>query len=262
MSVNTDIAGNRARLSAVLQKAGSLVSIDDTVDALDIKRPDAAKMLARWTHQGWLVRVGPGLYAPVPLDSLTREQVLTDPWVLLPPLFDPCYVGGWTAAGHWDFTEQIFRSIYVFTARRVRRKRQIHHGTEFVLKHTGKENFFSLKALWRGDTKVMISDKHRTILDMMDTPASGGGMVHIAECFKAYLQDQESDMNLLIAYADRLGNGAVFKRLGFLAEQMGIDALIQPCRDRITAGNARLDPSIADSHLVKRWNLWVPEGWS
>jgi hypothetical protein len=86
------------------------------------ERHAATKVLARWQQQGWLKRVGPGIYAPIPLDASTTEQVLKDPWVLVPALFAPGYVGGWTAAEHWDFTEQLFRSVFVFTARPFRRK--------------------------------------------------------------------------------------------------------------------------------------------
>ncbi|MDR4485501.1 MAG: type IV toxin-antitoxin system AbiEi family antitoxin domain-containing protein [Nitrospirales bacterium] len=253
---------NRTRLSTVLQTAGKLVSIDDAERALDLERDVAAKMLSRWVSQGWLVRVGPGLYAPVPLDALTTQQVIEDPWVLVPALFDPCYIGGWTAAGYWDFTEQIFRSILVFTAGPVRKKLQTYHGTEFVVKHTKEDSLFGIKTLWRGSAKVSISDKHRTIIDMLDTPETGGGITHVFDCLKAYLKDQESDTNQLIDYAARLGNGAVFKRLGFLAEQLGVEALLQPCREGMTTGNAKLDPSIASSRLLKRWNLWIPKKWA
>jgi predicted transcriptional regulator of viral defense system len=106
----------RARLSAVLQIAKDLVTIEDAVKALGVERHAASKVLARWQQQGWLKRVGPGIYAPIPLDASTTEQVLKDPWVLVPALFAPGYIGGWTAAEHWDLTEQLFRSVFVFTA--------------------------------------------------------------------------------------------------------------------------------------------------
>src|SRR5690348_10995457 len=118
----------RARLSAVLQAATDLVTIEDAMKALDIDRHAAAKILSRWQQQGWLKRVGRGIYAPIPLDASTTGQVLKDPWVLVPALFTPGYIGGWTAAEHWDLTEQLFRSIFVFTARPFRNKEQIVQG--------------------------------------------------------------------------------------------------------------------------------------
>ncbi len=256
------LSQSRTNLSAVLQAAGKLVSIDDAVTALDLDRKEAAKTLSRWTHQGWLVRIAPGLYAPVPLDARTSAQVIEDPWIMIPYLFEPCYVGGWTAAGHHDFTEQIFRSIFVFTARPVRHKMQIYHDTEFVLKHVPEKVLFGLKTLWRENVKILISDKHRTIIDMLDTPETGGGITHVSECLQNYLKDPDADPGKLIEYAVKLGNGAVFKRLGFLAEKLNRTELLEPCQNYMTAGNAKLDPAIASPRLVKKWNLWIPENWS
>jgi hypothetical protein len=36
------------------------------------------------------------------------EQVIEDPWVLVPTLFGDSYIGGWTAAHHWELSEQLF----------------------------------------------------------------------------------------------------------------------------------------------------------
>ena len=44
------------------------------------------------------------------------------------------------------------------------------------------------------------------------------GIDHVSECIAAYLRSAECDHELLIRYAEQLANGAVFKRLGYLAE--------------------------------------------
>ena len=60
----------------------------------------------------------------------------------------------------------------------------------------------------------------------------------------------------LIEYGERLGNGAVFKRLGFLAESVTTElTLAELCRARLTAGNAKLDPALDCKRLVSRWRL-------
>jgi len=35
------------------------------------------------------------------------------------------YIGGWTAAHHWELTEQLFNETLVFTTRRLTEKRVI-----------------------------------------------------------------------------------------------------------------------------------------
>ena len=109
-------------------------------------RPHRRRGLGPWPHparrhqaalalggrQGWLRRVGPGTYALAQLDSIDSEQVLDDPWILVPALYAPAYIGGWTAAEHWDLTEQLFRSIVVMTTRSIHAKHVTHHGTPFL----------------------------------------------------------------------------------------------------------------------------------
>lgn len=253
----------RRQLASVIRAAGDVIHIEDAAAALDISRTDAAKLLSRWAKQGWLRRVGSGAYVPVPLDSLEREYVLDDPWVLVPALYEPAYIGGRTAAEYWDLTEQIFRDIVVITAQAVRAKTERRHGAEFNLKHIQQKKIFGMKTVWRGRTRVPVSDVHRTIIDMLDDPALGGGIQHVADCLDSYLQRKDRDDAKLIEYADKLGNGAVFKRLGFLADRNPLgETLAAPCRDRLTKGNAKLDPALACTRLVSRWKLWIPETWA
>jgi len=252
----------RARLSAVLQTARDLVTTEDTMKALAVDRQAASKILSRWQKQGWVKRVGRGKYAPIPVDAATTGQVLKDPWILVPALFAPGYVGGWTAAEHWDLTEQLFRSIFVFTAHAFRGKEQTVQGVPFTLKRIPEEALFGLKTLWRGQARVSISDKHRTIVDLLADPSTGGGIRHVAQCLKHYWRDPDVNPDTFIRYADNLGNGAVFKRLGFLASQMpGHESLAQSCRERLTEGNAKLDPALPCRRLVKAWRLWIPANW-
>src|ERR1035437_8835384 len=98
----TALPEGRQRLTALVSGAGDTICVDDAVRLLNLDRTTAAKFLARWTLQGWLRRVGRGVYVPVSLDSLSSEHVLDDPWILVPALFFPGYVGGRTAAEFWD----------------------------------------------------------------------------------------------------------------------------------------------------------------
>ena len=179
MSKEATIPEGRRRLAAVVREAGDIVQIADAERALDVSRTVAAKLLSRWSGQGWLRRVGPGAYAPVSLDSLVSEQVLDDPWVLVPVLYDPAYIGGRTAAEHWDLTEQIFRDIVVMTERPVRAGSQERHGASFTLRHVRAGMMFGTRSVWRGRTRIAVSDVHRTIIDMLDDPEVGAGIQHV-----------------------------------------------------------------------------------
>ena len=238
------------------------MSIDAVARTLDIDRTAAAKLLSRWAHQGWLRRIGTGAYVAVPLVLAGIEQIVDDPWVLVPTLFGECYIGGWTAAHHWDLTEQLFNDTLVFTTRRIDEKRVRAQGVVFLLHHAAKKRLFGMKPLWRGTTRVNVSDPARTVIDMLAMPDTGGGIDHVAECLAAYLKSPASDHALLIRYALQFGNGAIFKRLGFLAEtRLHHPELAAACRARLTQGYAKLDPALTCRHLMTAWRLWVPERW-
>ncbi|MDR2875320.1 MAG: type IV toxin-antitoxin system AbiEi family antitoxin domain-containing protein [Methylobacillus sp.] len=258
----TALSEIRRRLTTLVSGSGDVIGINDAVHLLNLDRTGAAKVLARWTAQGWLRRVRRGVYVPASLDTLGNEHVLNDPWVLVPSLFSPGYVGGRTAAEYWDLTEQIFNDIVVITSQAVRQKTQHHHGATFTIKHIAPDKIFGTKTLWRGRSKVQISDLERTMIDMLDTPALGGGIQHVADCLAEYLKRKDRNDSRLIAYAEQLGNGAVFKRLGFLAEtEASATWLVQECRQRLSKGNIKIDPALDCPRIVSRWRVCVPEHW-
>jgi predicted transcriptional regulator of viral defense system len=246
----------------VLRRAGDLVTIDDAAGALGIAPIAAAKLLARWAAQGWLTRLRRGLYAPMPLAAEEGDRVIEDAWRLVPELFAPGYVGGVTAAQHWDLTEQLFRSVFVFTERNLHRREENIQGVPFELRHISAERMFGTTPVWRGPVKVAVSDVHRTIVDMLDDPSCGGGIRHVAGCLRSYLDRKDASSETLVDYAQQLGNGAVFKRLGFLAERHGHHGqLARACIERMSKGVAKLDPALASPRLIRRWRLWVPSSW-
>lgn len=262
MKEQVGLPASRARLAAVLRATREVVSIDATAKVLDLDRTSAAKLLSRWRQQGWLRRIGRGLYVPVPLDLAGSEQVVEDPWVLVPALFGRCYVGGWTAAHHWDLTEQLFNDTLVFTSRRISARRFSAQGARFLLHHAAEKRLFGLKALWRGSRRVNISDPARTLIDMLAMPETGGGIDHVADCLTAHRKSPGYASEVLIRYAEQFGNGAVFKRLGFLAEAHLHDAdLAMACRTRLTNGYAQLDPALPAGRLHTAWRVWVPDRW-
>ena len=140
---------------------------------------------------------------------------------------------------------------------------------------------FGTQIVWRGRTQVAVSDIYKTLIDMLNAPSMGGGIQHISDCFDNFMKQKQDRISneiyskfdnykqwkahsfeILISYSERLGNGAVFKRLGFLAEKHPEGyGLAVACKKHLTQGNAKLDSSLKCDHLVTRWRLWVPKSW-
>ena len=223
---------------------------------LDIDR--TRKLLAYLARRGWLSRVRRGLYVAVPLDTRRPGEWVEDAWVVADRVFGPCYIGGWSACEHWDLTDQVFRTLLVVTAKKVREREPVIQGTPFRVTVRSEDKLFGTTPVWRDQVRVQVSDPTRTIVDVLDDPTLGGGMRNVADVVHEYLNSERRDDDLLVEYADRLGNRAVFKRLGFVLEHLAADApaLIEACLERRSTGLVALDPSVdAKGRIVRRWGI-------
>lgn len=254
---------DRERLSRVIRGAKGPLSVESTGQILKTSRTDAAKMLSRWARKGWVSRVRRGWYVPIPLEARSPDVALEEPWVIAERLYTPCYIGGWSAAEYWGLTEQIFRSLAVLTCRDIRERRPVFKNMPFVVRKISDRAFFGLKPVWKGTVKVLVSDPSRTVIDMLSDPSLGGGIRPSVDVLLNYLKSESCDIPCLMSYASTLANGAVFKRLGFLLEQYAPvqKEALSLCRERLTKGNAKLDPALGADKLMTRWRLWVPDNW-
>lgn len=255
------MARPKEQLGKLVREAGNIFTVEKAANIMGVSNNDVSKTLARWSKQGWLTRIKRGLYAVVPIEATTTNRALEDSWVIVPELFSPCYIGGWSAAEYWDLTEQIFRSVCVLTERVQPKKEQEIHNISFVLTKISPNLMFGTKTVWRQDKKIQISDPHKTILDMLYDPQLGGGIQHVVKCIREYTKSEHNNYSKLAEYAERMDNGAVFKRLGyisecFLGESHEITIL---CTKNLSKGNAYLDPMLKNGPLITRWQLFIPE---
>lgn len=250
-------AETRALLDRLHREAQGPFTVSEAARLLSLDAVHARRLLAHLASQGWLTRVRRGLYSLVPLGTTAWRE---DPWVIATKLFPPCYIGGWSAAEHWTFTEQIFRDVVVVTVAPVRHSRVRVQDTVYRLKHVQPQDLFGTSTVWHGTIKTLVSDPTRTVVDLLSDPTLGGGIRHVAQILRAYLASEHRDDKVLVRYATRLGNRTVFKRLGFLVELFGVDApfLLAQSQKHKSTGLSLLDPSIRHTgSVLKRWNLRV-----
>jgi predicted transcriptional regulator of viral defense system len=251
---------NRAYLEELHRGAHGAFDVSEASRILGVGREEAGQLLGYLARRGWLSRVRRGLYVAVPLDARHSGEWLEDPWVVADRLFGPCYIGGWSACEHWDLTEQVFRTLLVVTARRVRRRDEVIQGIPFHLTVRSENALFGTVSVWRGRSKVTVSDPSRTVVDVLDDPGLGGGIRTVADIVSEYLRNEHRDDRLLVDYGDRLGNRAVFKRLGYILEHRRSEApeLVEACLSRRSSGLAKLDPAAdGPGRIVRRWGLRV-----
>ncbi len=253
----------RELLAKIVRQSKSTVTVAEAVEILKLPRLQVAKLMARWAKQGWLFRIRRGLYAPVPLQAKTSEAVVEDPWIIANRIFQPCYIGGWSAVEHWGLTEQIFKTIVVVTTRAINQRKLKLQANEFWVKKVSPSSFFGTKIIWRERVQIQVSDPTKTMIDLLDDPSIGGGARMVGEIFNNYLASSNKNLEQLLDYASRMKNGAIYKRLGYFLERAAgtESSLLTKIRARLTTGNAKLDPSMRCNRLITNWRLWVPESW-
>ena len=84
----------------------------------------------------------------------------------------------------------------------------------------------------------------------------------MADILATYINSDEFNKEKLLNYAKLMGNSAIYKRMGFLIEQLkfnGDNDIVSACKNNLKSGYSQLDPNINGTRLETRWNLWVPK---
>lgn len=254
---------NRAFVARLNREFEGPFTVADAAAAGQVEHERAARLLRHLASQGWIARVRRGLYTTVPLEAESPHDWLADPWAIAVAAVGPGYVGGWSALHHWDLTDQVFATTVFLTSRPVSHRERTIGGACFELRHRPPSLAFGTRRVWRQGTPVPVSDAERTLVDCLDDPAIGGGVRHLAEALVAYTTSSPPRWDAIVDYGDRLGNRTVFKRLGLLAETLGLGSedLTEACSKRVSAGIGRLDPSrAAEGPIATHWGLRVNAG--
>lgn len=253
-------AANRQLLELLHRSGPGPFTVSDAANLWHAPPGRAGRLLRSLATGGWLTRPRRGLYVPVPLEAARSGDWHEDPWLIAAKLFPGGYIGGWSASEHWGLTDQLFRDVLVYSPRRTRSKTIAVDGTAIQVKLVPERKLFGLRSIWRSTAKVTVSDPTRTLIDILDEPSNGGGIRHVVDVIDESMRGSHRDDGLLVAYGDRFGNRAVFKRLGYIVEVLGVDApdLLAACAERVSRGISLLDPFIGPrGPIVTRWNLRI-----
>jgi predicted transcriptional regulator of viral defense system len=211
--------------------------------------------------QKHLVRLKRGIYLPISHKGLTPEESFGDPFLVVPAIFlNSSYIGGWSMASYWGLTEQIFQVVVVLTEKDIHISRKSIGRFNYILFKAHLPLSIGLETIWIENQQIIVSDIHRTVIDMLENPRCGGGIQNIIDCTKVYFQEFY-DPQIFIKYASQVKNGVFFKRLGFICEKLlnANHPLCELSKQRITKGNSPIDSHLKCEALVTRWNLFINE---
>ena len=240
---------------------GRIFTVEEAAHFLDLGAKETAKALSRYVEQNIVVRIKRGFYLPVHSRFSTGDEAFSNPWIVLPKIFPEHYIGGWSAAHHFGFTDQLFSSTCVLTTARIMRPKV--HLKKFTYALFRSQSLNCTEILWVDQEKIPISNPHKTILDMFHNPKCGAGITHVIECFRCYLTEA-FNLELFKEAAEPYQNRALFKRIGYISELLlGIDhPICTLAKARLTKGHSLLEFDSPSPTLIDRWNLFIPTGFS
>lgn len=217
----------------------------------------ARNVLSHMESKGWLERLEQGSYLIIPLEAGLDRTWSEDP-LAIGTLLAPEGAGAyWTAVRHWGWTTQVPHTTFFISPKRRFNPRPNIMGVDYRFVILKPERVFGIAKEWSGDLRVHVTDRERTVLDIMDRPDLSGGIAEVAESLQRAWS--ELDLGRLTEYLQRFEGGTPPKRLGFLAEEMdlpGAGEWLPRWRRLIGSGFTALERGGAEGGLLlRRWNL-------
>lgn len=259
----------RGRLSAPLARGLSILAaegravfaLDAFARAMACHPSRARKLLHRLRRQGWVLPLARGRYLIVPLEAGPESAWSVDSLVVAAHLAEPAAVAYWSACHYWNWTEQVPRTVFVQTTQKKMHNTRTVLGVTYRFVRVRNGKFFATVRRSAGQGQLIVTDREKTLVDALDHPELCGGTGQVVEMLPPAAE--ALDWDRLEHCAERLGSGAVYKRLGWLVEHVGGKARvpdrakrIEGWRLRLTGGYAPLEPGGSPTGPTEsRWRL-------
>lgn len=241
--------------------SGGVITLGAAASALGSSRFETSRRMSALVGRGWLSRVRRGVYSIRPLDAAPGTALADeDPWIIAARVFEPCYIGGWTAAGYWGLTEQLYRATMVVTERRIRRADVTIGSSVYHVARESHKRSNGLSHVWRNNSRLLVSSVERTIVDACAHPGWVGGGGQLIAIFRSAVDDARITAESMLSVVTEAPTGAALGRLAVLVDRYwpsAIDVTAYVAEHRGT-GYVRFDPDVKDNgSLNTRWGVWL-----
>jgi len=186
-----------------------------------------------------LVPIKRGVYFYSPLESGPAGSRINE--FLIPSVLFPqgnYYIGYSTMYNYYGFTDQIFQTMYILNTSLQREK--VIGGMRFKMVKVSVKRMYGLKKLKIKNTEVIVSDRERTLVDLVYFPQPVGGLKQALRILEEQIKSKKIDIRKLVRYTVKFPSVSTRKRIGFVLDKAEIgDNILKP-----------LFRSIAETSLV------------
>lgn len=192
---------------------------------------------------GWVVRLHNGLYAISPtVPGVTPAHEFE----IAMALVAPAAISHWSAMHHHGLTEQVPRKVFVLTTTKAsvptsRTKEEYRIGdTAYQFVKVRPERYFGTEKVWVGESRVIITDLERTLIDGLTMPQYCGDFAEVLHAFE--VSRERLNLERIMDYALKM-DAVTSKRLGWVLESLGIGRdRLELLAQALIKGYRTLDP--------------------
>jgi predicted transcriptional regulator of viral defense system len=186
------------------------------------------KTITRLTKKGILKIIRKRVYFYSPLESGPAGSNINE--YIVPPLLFPrgdYYAGYSTMYNYYGFLDQISQTMYILNTA-VQKQKYIGNML-FKMIRVSPKRMYGLEKIRIRNSEVAVSDKERTLVDLIYFPGPVGSLKKAMDILKAQVTAGKVDIKKLIKYAVRFPSISTRKRIGFVIEQCkASDAALKP----------------------------------
>jgi len=247
-----------AKLVTTLHEKGRcFFRLEDVRRIAELPAVSARSFARKLVDRGVATRLKAGLFVLVPYELGKERQYMGNPLLVAREILygKEYYLSHGTAMEiHGMLTQP---QLVVTTSTPVVQRPVTALGVQFRFVRCQRQHLFGLTHHWvTKQEKVYVSDLERTILDGLKQPRYCGGVTEVAKGL--WMRRSDIQIDRLVAYAKRLGRGAVAQRLGFLLEtyELGTPKHRESLLRMVRKAYVRLDPVLpATGKFLRQWRL-------
>lgn len=217
----------------------------------------AAKVASALVRKGALVRLKRGLYLLRPFRQFAHRTTTSAPVGLAVLLrAEPHYLGGlWAYSQNGLTTQQYVSKLDAFVAKPHRAV--LLPGAKIAF-HVVDRDVLDLGVVEVAieGMAIRMSDRERTLVDLLDRPRIAGGLLGAVDLFQRALP--RADARRVAEYAGKVARTSTCQRAGLLLERAGVAAsALRPLRARThgTRSLISLQPGPRTGRVNLRWNV-------
>lgn len=224
------------------------------LEKTDIPQKYISSLLMNMVRNGLIKRLKRGIYTRT---EVTLGNMQVHPFSIASYIISPSAISHWSALHYHGFTEQIPRIINAFTSKKVvtpgmrgnskhitnNRHAWIIDDIRYEYITVKNEHFFGIEEIWIDEfSRIPMTDKERTILELFISPRMFGGMSETIGIVKHHINSLL--LKKLVKYACQYGKISVAKRLGWTLDKFGIpESIYAPLLKMNATGYHLLDPT-------------------